>query len=285
VVKRFKLKASVVRDRMAQLGLTNADVAKACDIDVRTVQRWFGGQSVKSSDAERVAELLNMGTADVFSGVAELSSFKRIMQLQGLLSSHDNAVSQAARLATEAFGNVWDHVHYESHPVHGYLSRHAIAKEQQHRYLAFDFHASSERADVDVRVRMGRRFAYSAARIYLRSSTVYAVGVTATNSMIAARKPDGHFTVWIWIGPEAREVMFVCDHDMTVTRSTLPSASTLQLADPGMEHAVCIRPGQRQLVVAALPLGFDRLVGPREGRVDVPIDLDEIRNARPPTAG
>jgi len=56
---------------MVELALTQAELAAACDLDVRTTQRWLAGQRVSFVDAERVAIALGVGTADLFVGVPQ----------------------------------------------------------------------------------------------------------------------------------------------------------------------------------------------------------------------
>ncbi|MDB4972475.1 MAG: hypothetical protein JWN48_816 [Myxococcaceae bacterium] len=51
-----------------------------------------------------------------------------------------------------------------------------------------------------------------------------------------------------------------------------PPPSTFDLAAPDARHAVCFRPTPMHLRSAGLAPGFDRLLGVREGRVDVAIE-------------
>lgn len=262
---------------MSALGVTQAALALDCDIDVRTVQRWFAGQRVSLADAERMAALLGVGTAELFEGVAEDSAAavsSRLRMLVRLLSARDTAFAQGFRLLDEHFLEIQQCVSLMAHPARGFVSRNMLKAESCHGFVVFNIRVG-ERADIAIRAQLGRQFGYIIGRIRVRGERVFFIETFSVRSMLAKRTQDGSVLLWVWIGPETRELIFTSDTELSVTESAAPERQLFDLAAPGAEHTLCLRPNPIHLRVAGLPMGFDRVVGPRADRVDIPLRWED----------
>ncbi|MFT3924042.1 MAG: helix-turn-helix transcriptional regulator [Myxococcales bacterium] len=274
---RCTLRTDVARARMGALGQTQASLASACDIDVRTVQRWFAGQGVNLADAERVAVHLGVGTGDLFEGVpAEAGpTGARLRLLQRLLGARDIAFAQGFRLLGEHFDIVLESVSFAAHPVHGFVSRHSIAESFRHGFVVFRLACGEQAANLEVRCQVGRQFSYVVGKVRLRGDQAAMVETFQNHSMLARRAPDGSLALWFWVGAEHREVVFVGNREFTTTLEPRAHSQLCALDGPEAPHILCFRPNVVDLRAAGLPRGFDRLTGPREGRVDVPLSWDD----------
>jgi hypothetical protein len=142
-----------------------------------------------------------------------------------------------------------------------------------HNFSAFRVVCSSPQAELAVRCQLGRSFGYVSARVRLQGNSAELVETFQTHSMRATRAEDGSFVLWVWLGHEHRELLFVSDRELSATPcSDLPSTQLLDLSAANSASWLCVRPSVVDLRMARLPMGFDRLVGARTDRVDVPVD-------------
>jgi hypothetical protein len=117
---------------------------------------------------------------------------------------------------------------------------------------------------------VGRRFRYAFGEVRVASGEAHLVEHFHTRSARAPIDTRGAFHVYVWVPAEMRELVVVVDRDVTIERPPGAHALVFDLRAPETRHALCFRPSAMHLREAALPPTFDRVVGPREGRIDVP---------------
>jgi len=257
--------------------MTQASLASACNVEVRTLQRWFAGQRVTLEDAERLAGALGVGTADVFDGVPEdgiATTLRRIAQIQRLLSARDGPFTQGLRLMDEHFQLVYESVWFSAYPTSGFVFRHTVPVQDRNGFVVLRVTPSAERASILLRSQVGRNLAIAMGRVNVDGSAVCLLETFMVRSMLARRLDDGSFWLWVWSGIEQRELMLVSTTEFQVTVA-MPSAEQRQIFDLTAargDHTVCLRPGVTQLRAAGLPMGFDRLLARDTSRVDIPVE-------------
>lgn len=271
------LKLDVARDRMAALDHTQASLAAECGVDVRTVQRWFAGQTVGVARAEQVARALRMGTSEVFRDVPEdgLKAFVRRMGLlQKLLNGRDGAVASAIRIAQEQFATALLAVSHNAHPVHGYVASESTAGWSRHGFACVQLKCDAEEAEIGLRYQLGKRFGYVAGGLWLTHDTAYLVETFQVRSMRAKRASDGSVRLWFWVTDAVQELFAVSNADVGILPCETAARKELDIDTDLGPEALCLRPSPVDLRNACLPMGFDRLTGARTGRVDVPVEWD-----------
>ncbi|MET0341238.1 MAG: hypothetical protein ABW252_09555 [Polyangiales bacterium] len=271
---RYTLSAEPARARMAVLGLTQAALAAACAIEVRTLQRWFAGQAVGRADAERIAAALGVGTAEVFGDMAHERTDvdAKVALVMRALGTRESAFAQGLRLIREHLGFVLQAISFAGHPTHGFVARHEVSPHFGSGFLVASIAAEAASLDLSVRMQLGRRLGYVGANLRARGATVSLAEVFSSRSMVAPRTEAGGFDLWIWIGPETREVILVANATFSVRCDTTRAPRVCDLDSAETTHALCVRPGPNQLRAAGLPNGFDRVTGDRAGRADVALD-------------
>jgi transcriptional regulator with XRE-family HTH domain len=259
---------------MSALGRTQQELAQRCAVDLRTVQRWLAGQRVSIEDAERVAADLGMGTAELFHGVpADVEGVpSHVRSVLRLLSARDGDFAQGLRLAFETYEDLSLDVSFSSHPARGYVWRFPLGSELHHGFVPFRARLSQRNCMLTVRAQIGRRFGYTLGRAWVRDGRVAMLETFSTRSMLAELSEDGELDLFVWGSGDRRELFIICDQPANVEQLPDTIDATLDLTAPRMRHALCFRPGNVHLRTAGLPYGFDRVIGPREGRMDVPIE-------------
>jgi hypothetical protein len=274
VSTKVVLRVEVARARLAALGLSQSALAVVCELDVRTVQRWFAGQPVRLPEAERVARALCIGTADLFDGVPE-KGLGGVFELFALMSRlplvRDHPSAQVMRRVPEHFGEFMAPLSFRPQPRHGLVASQPLPARLQHRFGVFRVHTRAPLDTLRITIRLAASVLVERAEVRLRSNDVWLVEIHSTRSIRALRRDDGSFDLWYWIGVEASEVLFVSREELTVEPVTTPSdALHFDMSSPSTQHAVCIRPAVTHLASAGLPRGFDRILHRDITRVEVP---------------
>lgn len=260
-----------LRARLSALGLTQTALADRCELPLRTLQRWLSGGRLRLADAERVAEALGVGTSMVFDGVPQGSVLTHLRTASRLLGTRAGAMSGALRLTLEHFDFVERLLSLHAHPREGYVHREAITPDDQHGFIVLQVQLPRGRAcRVALTTQVGRHFRYEFGELQVAAEEVIALEHLHTRSARAPRATDGSFSLWTWAPPEMRALVLVASEDLRVRRVEGRGLQLFDLGDPRTRHAVCTRPAPMHLRAAGLPSVFDRLVGPREGRIDVP---------------
>ncbi len=267
------MKGPELRARLSALGLTQTALAERCGIELRTFQRWLAGGRLRLDDAEHVAAALGVGTAMVFDGVPTdeplLAQARAAMRVLG---SRVGAIGGAFRLSLEHFDSVLRLASFSAHPPVGYVHCEPVAAEAQHAFVVLDVHPPRGRAlRMALTTQVGRRFRYEFGELQVSETEVMLVEHQHTRSARANRAPDGSFSLWSWAAPEMRALVLVATEDLQVRRSPGRGPQLFDLDDPRTRHAVCTRPAPMHLHSAGLPRVFDRVVGTREGRIDVAV--------------
>ncbi|HEX6243155.1 MAG TPA: helix-turn-helix transcriptional regulator [Polyangiales bacterium] len=270
---RFPMKVERVRERMNTLGQTQQELALRCLVDLRTLQRWLSGTRVNLGDAERVACALGMGTAELFEGVPSDSGLFPA-QLRGvlrLLSAREGDFAQGLRLSLETYAELSEEVSFAAHPARGYVWRFMLSAAQQGGFVPFRMRVPMARCTLSVRAQIGRRLSYRLGHAEFRDDRVEMLEVFNTRSMLAQLSSTRELDLYVWGSGDRRELVFICDQPVELAPLAKPVISSFDLAAPGAQHALCFRPGPVHLRAAGLPMGFDRMLGPRGERVDVAI--------------
>jgi transcriptional regulator with XRE-family HTH domain len=263
-----RMKAEAVRERMAVLGLTQAELAERCGLELRTLQRWMAGGRVSVDDAERIARALGLGTRLCFDGVpiAHLGSpFARVAPFARLLSRSDEALSQAFKVVLDQFSFVDRHTSFIPHPPDGYVQRLAIPRIGVQGFERLTLQPSVDRRGsqrITFAAQVGRRFRYEFGEIRIEGEQLRLVEHFHTRALRALRAADGSFALWVWISPELRELVVVSDADFRLWPIEL--GRRLQTFDsdaPDNRHALCFRPSAMHLRAAGLEPSFDRMLG------------------------
>jgi transcriptional regulator with XRE-family HTH domain len=268
------MKVEQVRERMTVLAQTQQELAQRCEVDLRTLQRWLSGTHVNLSDAERVAAALGMGTAELFEGVSGHDEGLFPAHLRGalrLLSAREGDFAQGLRLVFATYSELSEEVSFAAHPAHGYVWRFALLGAQQQGFVPFRVKVPMAACNLSVRAQIGRHLGYSVGHAQFRDERVEMLEVFATRSMLAQLSSTRELELHVWGSPDRRELQFICDQPIELELLARPVSSTFDLSAPGAEHALCFRPGPVHLRSAGLPMGFDRVIGPRDGRMDVAI--------------
>jgi transcriptional regulator with XRE-family HTH domain len=200
-----------VRARMLELALTQAELAAACDVDVRTTQRWLAGQRVSVADAERVAIALGVGTADLFAGVprdAEQLIPDSVRSVLRLVSAREGDFAQALRLAMEHYEELTRSVWISAHPAHGYVARVSMMDLPRHGFVQLRLRLASPDTSVLARAQVGRRFGYAMGRIRVRAGHAQMLEPFQTHSMVATLTTEQELLCHVWAAyPPARSAM------------------------------------------------------------------------------
>jgi transcriptional regulator with XRE-family HTH domain len=285
---RYPIKLEVARARMTALGLTQQELAARCAVDVRTVQRWFAGQSVGLGDAERVAAALGVGTSLVFAGIAVdhegllPASLRRVLRV---LSGRENAFAQGLGLAVEHYDVLQRAVSFAAHPTHGYVTRVSLGDPPLHGFAVLRVQlveqvearprarepSQEARCALSVHAQLGPRFSFSLARVQVRDTRVELLETFCTRSMVSELSPEQTFDVWLWGALDSRELLLISEQPVRISRVATAPRTLFELDAPETRHAVCIRPSPSHLRRASLPPGFDRIAGDRTGRVELPL--------------
>ncbi len=269
-----RLRVDVARARLARLGATQTSISRECGFELRTVQRWFAGGSVSLADAEQLAAALGLGTEDLFDGVPSeaASAFARLRAAPRLLRHVDSSLAQALRTMLDHFEFIDRHVSLSTHPGTGYVHRLPMAIEERRRFqvLRIALAPGDDRTSYRVRfmAQVGRRLRYEFGEVRVASGEAQLAEHFHTRSARAPLDARGRLSVWVWIPRELAELVLVSDRDLEVEREPGAASDLFDLRRPETRHAVCFRPATMHLREAGLPASFDRVVGPREGRID-----------------
>lgn len=262
---------------MAALGHTQASLAAECGVDVRTVQRWLAGQTVSLSRAEQVARALRVGTSVVFEDVPEpgLSAFMRRMGfLQRLLSGRDGVLASGFRTTTRYFSSALVSVVHSAHPVHGFVSIREATDWTRNAFCCVRIRCTARDAEIGIRYQLNDRLAIVHAGVWLTADSAFLVETFQLRSMAAEREADGSVRLWLWVTESLRDLVIVANAEVELESCESTALQQLDVdADLG-PAALCIRPSPVDMRNAGLPMGFDRLTGTREGRVDVAVNRD-----------
>lgn len=263
-----RLRVDVARARLARLGLTQTALARLSDVELRTMQRWFAGAGVAYVDAEGMARALGVGTHDLFDGIPEStgSVFTRLRDVVRLLGNRNGTLAQAVRISLEQFAYIDEHVAFTAHPAHGFVHRIPIRALRPHGFAVLHLRGAPV-ARYAFHTQLGARFRYAFGEIQVAQRAARLVEHFHTRTSTAALAGDGEVTAFVWIPKEMRELVIVADHDLDVALD-VEDAPVFDLRDPRTAHAVCFRPAPMHLRDAGLPPTFDRVVGPRAGRID-----------------
>lgn len=271
-----RLDLDVARARLARLGMTQTSLARACGVELRTLQRWFAGAAVSVTDAEQLARALGIGTEDLFRGFpAETGTpLGRLRDVIRLLGNRSGAIGQATRTALEHFTFIDEHISFASHPARGFVHRLPMRDDDRGRFEVF--RVSLVRAPLrPVRIawnaQVGLRFRYEFGEVRIDGGEALLTEHFHTRAVRASLDGEKTFDVFTWIPREMRELIVVCDDDVDVAHVRGVGRDVFDLRDHATRHAVCFRPAPMHLREVGLPPTFDRVVGPREGRVDVPV--------------
>lgn len=266
----------MARARLAALDLTQSALAIICELDVRTVQRWFAGQPVRFEEAERVAAALRIGTADLFSGVPEHGGHGGVFELLAAMCRlplvRDHPSAQVIRSVPSHFGEFLAPVSFRSHPLHGYTHPFALARDAAQGFSAFRVQGATSHETLRISIRLAPSVLVERAQVLVRDEHAWLVETHMSRSMRAPRRADGSFDVWYWVGHEASELLFAAESTLSVEAlgSPLADRTIFDMASPEAAHAVCIRPAVTQLASAGLARGFDRVLHRDVSRVEVP---------------
>jgi transcriptional regulator with XRE-family HTH domain len=274
VTVRHAMKIERVRARMNLLGQTQQELAHRCGVDLRTLQRWLSGSKVELSDAERVASALGLGTAELFEGVPTHDGGLFPGQLRSvlrLLSAREGDFARGLRLAFETYAELGEEVSFAAHPACGYVWRFPLSAAQQRGFVPFRMRGPVTNCKLSVRAQLGRRLSHTLGHVEVRDGHVEMLEVFYTRSMLARVNARGELDLYVWGSSDRRELLFICDQPVDIALLPDPILPTFDLAAPGAGHALCFRPGPAHLRLTGLPMGFDRVVGPRDGRMDVPL--------------
>ncbi len=270
-----RLRPDVARARLARVGATQSSLARDCGFELRTVQRWFAGGSVALADAEQLAQALGVGTEDLFDGVPPDggTAFARIRTAPKLLRHVDGSLAQALRAVVEHFEMFDRHVSLSVHPARGFVHRFAMRREERGRFQVVRFGPlTGDDAGAPYRVRfmtqVARRFRYEFGEVRVGAGEARLVEHFHTRTAKAPLDATGRFLVFVWTPRELAELVLVADRDVEVAREPARATDLFDLRKEETRHAVCFRPAPMHLREVGLPPTFDRVAGPREGRVD-----------------
>lgn len=272
--KKVTLRSDLARARLAALELTQSSLAVICELDIRTVQRWFAGQPVRLTEADRVATALRVGTADLFEGVPEegdsavFALFSLMARLPGL---RDHPSAQVLRTVPAHFAEFMAPLLFRPHPLRGFVSTVPLLPAQRGGFIALRLASPTPRATLRVMIRLGRAVLVERARLEVRAERVSLVESHMVRSMCAARRSDGSFELWYWVGDESSELLIVSKPELRVQQVSLPEPlrRSFDMRHDATAHALCIRPGITQLAAAGLSRGFDRIANRDTTRVDI----------------
>jgi hypothetical protein len=271
-----RLKIDVARTRLARLSSTQTSIARDCGFELRTVQRWFAGGSVALADAEQLAAALRIGTEDLFDGVPQEggTAFARIREAPRFLRRIDGSLAQALRSMLDHFEFIDRHVSLSIHPSRGFVTRIPMQLDERRRFQVLHVSPPPDDRDASYRIRfmtqVGRRFRYEFGDIAVAAGEVRLTEHFHTRTARAPLDGRGSFSVWAWTPRELAELVLVADRDVDVERERGRGSDLFDLSLAAAEHAVCFRPAPMHLRDAGYPATFDRVGGPREGRIDVP---------------
>ncbi len=289
--KKVVLRSGPARVRLEALGLTQSALAVICALDVRTVQRWFAGQAVRLAEAERVARVLQMGTADLFDGVPEdepsgvRALFSLVSRLPGLRA---HPAAQLLRSAPALYADFFAPLQFRAHPLRGYVTTFALDARVRHRFIAFRVETRARFTQLQLLIRLGSSVLDERAIVRLQRDDAWLIENHVVRSMYVRRRAkDGSFDLWYWVGMEASELLFVCPEELTLSKIELPDElqARFDMQHPSAEHAVCVRPTTSQIAAAELPRGWDRVAHRDAMRVDVPVPEAEVRQPPRTTPG
>jgi hypothetical protein len=274
VSTKVVLRAEVARARLAALGLSQSALAAVCELDIRTVQRWFAGQPVRLPEAERVASALCIGTADLFDGVPEHGLggvFELFAAMSRLPVVRNHPSAQVMRRVEKHFGEFMAPLSFHPQPRHGLVAARPLPASLQHRFGVFRVHTRAPRDTLRITIRLAASVLVERAEVRMQGNEVWLLEIHTTRSMRALRRDDGSFDLWYWIGVEASELLFVSHEELAVEPvTTPPDPFHFDMSSPSTAHAVCIRPAVTHLASAGLPRGFDRVLHRDVLRVEVP---------------
>jgi len=266
------LRADRARARLSELGLTQGALAERCDVELRTVQRWFAGGRASLVDAERFAAELGLGTAELFEGVPsdqEPAAFASLRAALGFFGAREGTLSLALRAALENFEYFDRSISFAAHPAHGYVARVVMRPTDRDRFAPFRVVLRPGAcARLAFHAQVARAFRYGFGEIRIDATRATLVEHFHTRSAVAERAADGAFEVHVWNASEMRELVVVGDHPFAFVRDAADASSLFDLDDPRTEHAVCFRPAPMHLRRAGFSPVFDRIVGLRDGRID-----------------
>lgn len=274
MARKVRLRSQVARNRLATLGLTQAALATACGVSLRTVQRWFGGQRIDVAAAETVAATLKLGTAVLFEGVEThgvhgstvLRLVVRALGRHDFLANSFRAILLYYPRFTELFA-------LTAHPMRGFVGNVKMEPLDYHGFVALRVQLSCEPARLVVFERISKSLRVAKAQLFVQGDSVWVFSNFESQSMRASLLPGRRFAMQVWVGPEVKELVFVASVDFDVVRDRAEQATrqTFDMSARGAEHAICLRPGRLQLLAAGLPVGFDRIIHRDATRTEVPI--------------
>jgi transcriptional regulator with XRE-family HTH domain len=274
---RVSLRTERARELLAAAGLTQADLAQACDVDVRTVQRWLAGGRLEAEDADRVARALEVGTAELCesgNSAERPGTFARIRAMHRALVSRDGAVAQLLRVIPRLYPHIIDGVVFAAHPERGYVYAFEKPGEKARGFVVARITPRTPRARVRVLERILPALLVERARIRVDEADVWLVEHFEPRSAATQPHSAGWFDLWFWVGSPTHEVLLVSDVELSLQMIDAPPRTSLDLATEETAHAVFVRPGVSQLREAELPRGHDRVLNRHLARVDVPVPDD-----------
>lgn len=268
------LRAQAMRTRLATRGMTQASLAAACELDLRTIQRWFSGQRVRLDYAERAAKALACGTAELFDGAPKHDlgdTLTRLRAMHRALSARDGAVAQALRVLQLNHGYLLDRLRFSHHPNQGYVFRWELERMPLHKFVMMRVRPEGPPCTMALENVVARSLRFERARIWVQASSVCLLESVLVRSVACERREDGSFDLWLWRGADVREVVLVSERDLRVECAVAEPVDVLDLDLPANRHALCVRPTAPQLEAAGAAPGFDLLVPRAGGRVDFPV--------------
>lgn len=276
---RVTLRAEEARSRLQALGLTQSSLAALCEVDLRTVQRWFAGKGVRYEDAERVASALNRGTADLFDGVSESewsSNLPRVRAMHRAFVARDGAVAQALRAIQNNYSYLLDHTKLVAHPPRGFVQTLRVPRWQMNGFIALRVTKATPAHTLSVLIRVASSVLVERARVRVLAERAWLLENFFVRSMWTVRRSDESFDLWHWVSADSDELLIVGDADFDVSLVTMDDAARalFDMHAPHAQHAVCIRPSVSQLSAAGLPQGYDRIANRKDARVDQPVPDD-----------
>jgi transcriptional regulator with XRE-family HTH domain len=275
VAQRVFLRVEVARARLASLNLTQSSLAVLCELDIRTVQRWFAGRPVGLPEADDLARTLRIGTADLFEHVPddEGSSLLYLMSLVSRMPFlRDRGATVFVRKTRTLFQEFLAPLVFRRHPLHGYVVPVALPTAARHGFMALRIGAPAGSSALKLVLRLAPAVLDERAVLEVRECEVSMFENHFVRSMRAARRElDGSFELWFWVGDEASEVLVVSTQEVSIDPITLPAElqCTFDMSHPATAHALCVRPTLTQVARAELPRGFDRVTHRDPSRVDM----------------
>ncbi len=268
-----RIDREAARDRLAQLDMTQTALAERCGVELRTLQRWMAGGRTRLENAEAVARAMGVGTAEVFRGTSserDDSPFVFMRSALRVLGGRESKFGNGLRAALTHFDFIDRYVSFTGHPRRGFVRRVSTGGARCHRFavVRVTFPTGLPHRVV-LGAQIGRALRYDFAEISFEPEWAELVELFHTRTARAPVEDGRCLTLWVWVSSEMRELVIMSDRDVVVEDQPEHVATIFDLRDEATRHAVCSRPSAMQLRASGLSASFDRVVGPRQARVDV----------------